>query len=212
MGSYLFKLFDMPLLGKLIQNSIVKREGGKQRSLSLRKYVEKKYNVFVGMYSYGGCFDPSFNIGGKVVIGKYCSIASDVHYFGANHPMNRISMSPFFYNKDFGFEVEDVPRGTLVVGNDVWIGYGVLITNGCKRIGDGAVIAAGSVVTSDVEPYSIVAGVPAKQIKKRFADQAIHELMKTKWYDKTPEELMVYYGYMENPDEFVKRISIEMND
>ena len=126
--------------------------------------------------------------------------------------MDRISMSPFFYNKDFGFEVEDVPRGTLVVGNDVWIGYGVLITNGCKKIEDGAVIAAGSIVTSDVEPYSVVAGVPAKQIKKRFSGEIINELMKTKWYDKTPEELMEYYGYMKNPDEFIKRISEEMND
>lgn len=205
MDGYL-KMFDLPVLGKILLKCIVKKEGGNPYSKTLRKYYEKKYQIFIGAYSYGGCFDEAFNTGGKVYVGKYCSIASEVRYFGANHPMQRAVMSPFFYNKSFGFDVDDVERGILNIGNDVWIGYGTLITNKCRYIGDGAVIAAGSVVTMDVEPYSVVAGVPARKIGERFDKEIGVKLTNSKWYDRTPIELMNYYAYMKSPLLFAEKL------
>lgn len=158
--------FDLPIIGKYLKKVIINKEGGEKLSLTLRSYVSEKYKVNVGKYTYGSVFSSDFNIGGSFVnVGQYCSFASDVNYYGANHPYNRFSMSPYFYNKLFGFDVEDVDRFGLTIGHDVWIGARTIITCSCSSIGNGAVIGAGSVVTKDVPPYSIVAGVPAKIIK-----------------------------------------------
>lgn len=163
----------------------------------LRKYYKQKYNVDVGEYTYGGCFESTFNQGGNVTIGRYCSIANNVHYFGANHPLNMISTSAYFYNKKFsGKNVKDVPRNKLVIGNDVWIGYGTLITPGCKNIGTGAVIGAGSVVTHDVPENAIVAGNPARLIRYRQSKELFEELKQTCWWSKELECLMKYYEQM----------------
>ena len=173
----------------------------------MRDYFRQRYKVDVGMYSYGGCFNDSFNVGGEVVIGRYCSIADKVNYFGANHPLENAIMSPWFYNKSFsGFNVKDVPRSKLTIGHDVWIGYGVIITNGCKRIGNGAVIGAGSIVTHDVPPYAIVVGNPSKVIKYRFPSNIIEEIEKSKWWELSPEELMKYYEYMSDPEIFSRKV------
>lgn len=176
-----------------------------QTSLIMRKYVSYK-SIIVDMYTYGSCFEPGFNIGGKVKIGRYCSIASHVKYFGANHPISNVSCSAYFYNHSFGLDVCDVERNTLTIGNDVWIGYGVIITAGVKNIGNGAIIGAGSVVTKDVQPYNIVAGNPAKIIRRRFTDEIIEILEKSKWWEKKPNELMLYYSYMNNPTMFIEKI------
>lgn len=82
------------------QSLVVQYDGGMQESKILRPYVKEKYKVVVGMYTYG-LFD-SFNNGGSVKIGRYCSCSSDVHYFGAKHPMDKVTMSPYFYNPIFG--------------------------------------------------------------------------------------------------------------
>ena len=188
-------------LYKIILHFKIKLEGGQAYSKSLRNYCLKN-NVDVGLYTYGSCFSNGFNIGGKVKIGRYCSFAGNVKYYGANHPMNYVSMSPFFYNKKWGgFDVKDVERSTLKIGNDVWIGYNVIITNKCQNIGNGAVIGAGSIVTKDVPPYSIVAGNPAKIIRYRFNDEIIKEIEKCKWWELKPNEIMKYYDYIDNPIE-----------
>ena len=174
----------------LIIKIISKFEGGETRSKTLRKYYEKKYSIEIGEYSYG-CFKPSLNCGGiKVTIGRYCSFADNIRYYGANHPLNFFSTSAYFYNKGFGFDVEDVPRYSLSIGNDVWIGYGVTITCGCKNIGDGAVIAAGAVVTKDVPAYSVVGGNPAKVIKMRFDETTINKLLQSEWWLNSPDLLV----------------------
>ena len=203
----LFRIFDLPVIGNKIKMKVASREGGLQESRTLREYTSEKYKVHVGMYSYGCCFTPGFNLGGEVFIGKYCSLATNIHYFGANHPMDYVSMSPYFYNQAFGKMVTDVKRETLRIGNDVWIGYGAIITSNCHKIGNGAVIAAGSVVTKDVPPYAVVGGSPARVIKYRFDEDTINIIEKSHWWEKSPDECMKHYDVIDNPVEFCRRIS-----
>ena len=113
----------------------------------------------------------------------------------------------FFYNKKWGgFDVKDIDRKTLTIGNDVWVGYNVIITNKCQNIGNGAVIGAGSVVTKDVPAYSIVAGNPAKIIRYRFDEETISIIEKSEWWNFTPEKLMKFYSVIDKPKEFCKKI------
>ena len=183
-----------------IRGYIIKKEGGEKTSKTLRLYTHERYNVAVDLYTYGSCFSPNFNTGGKVEIARYCSFGSDVHYFGSNHPINHAVMSAYFYNKNFsGLDVKDVERKMLCVGNDVWIGHGVTIVSSCEKIGNGAVIGAGSVVTKDVPPDSIVTGVPAKVIKYRFSEEIINALEDSCWWKLQPEELMEFYPLIDNP-------------
>ena len=197
---------SIPIIGRKIEKRKIKNEGGEMSSLYLRRITLQRYNTDVGLYTYGGCFSKDFNVGGKVTVGRYCSIAKDVHYFGANHPIESVTTSALFYNKRFGYDVKDVKREELSIGNDVWIGYGVIITAGCHKIGDGAVIAAGAVVTKNVDSYEIVGGVPAKHIGFRFKQDIIERISNTKWYEMSPDELMNYYRYFENPDLFCSKL------
>ena len=87
-----------------------------------------------------------------------------------------------FVNKNKG-------RGVTEIGNDVWVGHNVVILPGCKKVGNGAVIGAGSIVTHDVPPYSIVAGNPAKVINMRFNDETIERLESSKWWEMSANEL-----------------------
>lgn len=120
----------------------------------------------------------------RAEIGKYCSIAWDVTIGALAHNYNRLSSHAFTYRKMFGLVEKDVyfPQKTTIIGNDVWIGCNAVIISGVK-IGDGAVIGAGAVVTKDVEPYSIVGGVPAKHLKYRFDETIRKKLEELKWWD-----------------------------
>ena len=133
-------------------------------------------------------------IGDKLIIGKFCQIAAGVEFVmnGANHQMNVATTYPFYI---FGKWEQPAPaqsdlplKGDTVIGNDVWIGQNATILPGV-HIGDGAIIGANSVVASDVAPYTIVAGNPAKLIRKRFDDELTALLLKFKWWDKSVEEI-----------------------
>lgn len=194
------------IIKRLIESKIIDKQGGNKTSELARKKAEKR-RVLIGMYTYGSCFNDDFNTGGEVRIGKYSSFGPNVHYFGADHPINHASMSPYFYNKSWGFEVVDVNRNKLSIGNDCWIGNNVTIVSSCSSIGNGSVIAAGAVVTKDVPPYSIVAGVPARIIKYRFDDDTILMLEASRWWDLSPDELMQFYHLIEMPKEWADCIS-----
>lgn len=135
--------------------------------------------------------------GDKLIIGKFCQIASGTKFImgPANHRLDSITTYPF--NVFGGLWQENTPehmsqlpfKGDIVIGNDVWIGRESVIMPGVK-IGDGAIIAAYSIVTKDVEPYSVVGGNPAKFIKKRFNDELIDLLLQFKWWDLKPDELV----------------------
>lgn len=126
-------------------------------------------------------------IHGDVVIGKYCQLGVDVAIFTKNHPVNYMST---YINKNlFNGELKKLRQeNKIVIGNDVWVGHNVIVV-GNVTIGNGAILAAGSVITKDVAPYTIVGGVPAKEIKKRFSDTIIKEIEELKWWDKNQTEL-----------------------
>ncbi len=126
----------------------------------------------------------------KLIIGKFCSIACGAKFLfnSANHNMSSLSTYPFplFFEK-WNLNKENVTeswnnKGNIVVGNDVWIGYEAVIMAGVT-IGDGAIIGTRAVVTKDVPPYTIVGGIPAKIIRKRFSDEIISKLLEIKWWD-----------------------------
>lgn len=126
---------------------------------------------------------------GFLEIGSYCAIGEDVKVILSNHNASKVCMQYTFYKKNFNINVSK--NGNLiktVIGNDVWIGDNVIILPGV-HIGTGAVLAAGAIVTKNVEPYAIVGGNPAKLIRKRFAEERIIELLESKWWTWDDEKI-----------------------
>lgn len=150
----------------------------------------KIVNSKVGRYSYVGV--RSWVI--RCEIGHFCSIANEVYIGLAKHTLEYLSTSPLFTEKKNGTGHSWVKKNCFVsseltvIGNDVWIGYRAMIKGGIK-VGDGAIIGAGSMVTKDVPPYAIVAGVPARIIRYRFSQDIITELEKLKWWDWNEDDL-----------------------
>jgi phosphonate metabolism protein (transferase hexapeptide repeat family) len=185
------------------------------RGVILGRYTEIKERVQfweseLGDYSY-------IERHGEVIyasIGKFCAIASDVRINALNHPIERISQHKFTYrpNEYFtGAKIdkayrESRQRERVEIGHDVWIGHGAIILPGV-RIGHGAVVAAGAVVTRDVEPYAIVAGVPARFLRWRFAPDVSSRIIALAWWDWDHERLAGAVGDMRElaPEEFLAR-------
>ena len=130
----------------------------------------------------------------KLIIGKFCQIAMGVEFImnDANHQMSAVSTFPFYTLDGWDMEAPsaaDMPfKGNTVIGNDVWIGQNAVILPGVN-IGDGAIIGANSVVGSNISPYTIVAGNPAKVIRKRFDEELIDLMLRFKWWDKRITEI-----------------------
>ena len=180
---------------------------GHQRLCFLKNIIQNP-NIEVGDYTYYDDFEDVHNfeknvkyhfdfIGDKLIIGKFCMIASDVTFImnGGNHLSDSISAYPFaIFGKGWegAMKGKSYPyRGDTIIGNDVWIGYKAVIMPGVT-IGDGAIIGTKSVVTKDVPPYSIVGGNPAKEIKKRFDEKTIEKLQALAWWDWPPELIGKY--------------------
>ncbi|MBO6047705.1 MAG: CatB-related O-acetyltransferase [Erysipelotrichaceae bacterium] len=130
----------------------------------------------------------------KLIIGKFCQIATGVEFVmnDANHQMNAVTTFPFYTLEGWEMkapEFSDMPyKGDTIIGNDVWIGQNAVILPGV-HVGDGAIIGANSVVGSDVKPYTIVAGNPAKVLRRRFDDELIDLLLRFKWWDCEIDEI-----------------------
>lgn len=181
----------------------------------LRDLRERGLDVSVGKFSYGV---PQISFSGekgrRLVVGSYCSIAAGVSiYVGiqGRHTTDFLSTYPIsmIFGRPSDIETSAALSGNLDVeiGNDVWIGRDALILAGVS-IGDGAVIAARSVVTTDVPPYAIVGGIPAKIIRYRFDDDVINRLLKLKWWNM-PESLLrknLAIFYSSNMTEVLARI------
>ena len=158
-------------------------------------------NIIVGDFTYIADSDFESHVthhyewnGDKLIIGQFCQIAAGVEFVmnGANHQMNAVSTFPFYTLEGWSMnppEPVDLPlKGDTVIGNDVWIGQNAVILPGV-HIGDGAIIGANSVVGSDIDPYTIVVGNPARVLRKRFDDELISYLLKLRWWDKSIEEI-----------------------
>ena len=151
----------------------------------------------------------------NVDIGKFTSIASYCSIGGDSHPTDYVSTSIVFYNKKnvlrqkkFSFNRNEHIHPKVIIGNDVWIGEKVFIKEGIL-IGDGAIIGAHSVVTHDVEPYSIVAGVPAREIKKRFTEKQIEELLSIKWWNFDEQKIEKFSPYFSDVNLFLEKYKNE---
>ena len=161
----------------------------------------KNPNIIVGDFTYFSDVDFEKHVthhydfnGDKLIIGKFCQIAAGVEFVmnGANHHMNSVSTFPFYIFE--GWEQKAPPlsemplKGDTVIGNDVWIGQNAVILPGV-HVDDGAIIGLNSVVASDVPAYTIVAGNPAKEIKKRFDAELISLMLKFRWWDLSISEI-----------------------
>ena len=185
-------------------NSIYPNENIKQ--ICFIKNVVKNPNIQIGEYTYysdeNGAEDFEKRvthlydfIGDKLHMGKFCAIASGIEFVmnGANHRMDSITTYPFNIMGG-GWEkttptLNDLPlKGDTIVGNDVWIGQNVTVMPG-MQIGDGAIIAANSVVTNNIPAYHVAGGNPIRVIKKRFDDELISYLLELKWWDWSPEKI-----------------------
>lgn len=164
-------------------------ERGEMRSFTARLIMEERCGVSVGAYSYGSCFEVgSFAAGTQ--IGRYVSLARDVKAFRRNHPLAWLSTHPFFYNRKLGVVPEDqFPFKPLTIGHDAWVGERVIIAPGCGRIGVGAAVGAGAVVTRDVPDFALVAGVPARFIRLRFAEETCAKILASRWWESPIEQL-----------------------
>jgi virginiamycin A acetyltransferase len=170
------------------------------------KNVVSNPNIIIGDYTYYDDPEDSENfernvlyhypfVGDKLIIGKFCALATGVKFImnGANHKISGFSTYPFdiFGNgwERVAPQPDELPfKGDTVIGNDVWIGYEAVIMPGVK-IGDGAIVAATSVVTKDVPPYSVVGGNPANLLKKRFSDETIKLLLEISWWNWDIEKI-----------------------
>lgn len=177
----------------------------------------KNPNIIVGDFTYISDSDFENHVthlydfnGDKLIIGKFCQIAAGVEFImnGANHQMNAVSTFPFYIFEGWDMELpslRDLPiKGDTIIGNDVWIGQNATILPGVQ-ISDGAIIGANSVVGSDVAPYTIVVGNPARMVKKRFDEELIALLLRLKWWDKSIDTINSLIPILTNSNlDFVK--------
>jgi acetyltransferase-like isoleucine patch superfamily enzyme len=173
-----------------LRRLILALEGGEYYSLTMREVFRRFHGVDVGLYTSGIFANVSRNFRAPATIGRYCSISPSARRFNMEHPMNIRSTHPFFYATDAGIVKRDVVENTTItIGNDVLIGHNAIILSSVERIGDGAIITDGAVVSINVPPYAIVSGYPARVMKHRFSPVTIQSLLEERWWVKSPDEL-----------------------
>lgn len=201
--SYIYgKLFKKFIRGKCIIGSEIHNTAKINSGCSV-------VNSYVGKYCNIG-YDNEIN---NTTIGAFCSFSDHVFIGGDEHPLEWVSTSPVFEDvkhsgpkKRFARHKLPSPKQTTI-GNDVWIGHGVTIKAGVI-IGDGVAIGSGAVVTKDVPPYAIVAGVPARIIRYRFDDNIINNLLNSKWWNLDDDKLMIVAPFMDNPFIFLDKLAL----
>jgi virginiamycin A acetyltransferase len=180
--------FENNLLRKKIRRMMLSKKGAEFYSLILRKIYSQYHGVNIGLYSYG-VFEPLLPAG--TVVGRYCSVAKNLVVLSGSHPISRLSTHPFFYNPALGYvdELQIQRRKRLFIGHDVYIGYGVIIMPKVDEIGNGAVLAAGSVILENVPPYAIAGGNPSRIIGYRFSQDTIARIIRSSWWEKDIQEI-----------------------
>lgn len=174
---------------RVIAALVARLEGGHMSSATLRTLLLRHHDVAVGAHSYGALLVPG-RADPMTTIGRYVSIGPDVRRLGAAHPMESVSLHPYWYHRAVGLfgRNGDVDRTPVEIGDDTWIGANVTILPGCRRIGVGAVIGAGAVVTRDVDDFAVVLGVPARVRELRLTPATRALLLERRPWDQSPEE------------------------
>ncbi len=188
--SFLIKIYKINnrFIRKAIRKILLRRKHAEFYSETLRTIFSKFHGVKIGLYSYGPFYA---NLPAGTTVGRYTSCPKDLLVLNGSHPVDHKSCHPFFYNPDLKY-VDHLlikRREGLTIGNDVYIGLNVTILPKVTFIGDGAVIATGSVVIKNIPPFAIIGGNPAKIIKYRFTESAIKKITESKWWEKNIEDL-----------------------
>lgn len=193
---------------------------GAKSTFEGHNYIGKK-TIFDGSIGYGSYMGDNCRV--FAAVGRYSSIADNVTVVNGEHPTKIIaSTHPVFYSNsnsvklNYGNEskfteysyADKDKKYPVVIGNDVWIGHSAILLSGIT-IGDGAIIASGAVVVKDVPPYTIVGGVPAKSIRKRFTDEQISILTKAKWWERDENWIIEHYKDFENIECLTKTLEKE---
>jgi len=195
LGELLFRLYGLTKLATIrewIRRNILRLEGGGHFSCTIRRIFSVYHQVDIGMYTSGPCYYSPHHFPAGTKIGRYSGVyEGTVRIFTVNHPLDRISTHAIFYNPklDYAKKEADIKRKGMLIGNDVFVGHNVTILPGVNKIGDGALIGAGSVVTRDVPDFAIVVGNPAKVIKYRFSKETQLKIKASKWWDKDIRDL-----------------------
>ncbi|MEM1346422.1 MAG: antibiotic acetyltransferase [Pseudomonadota bacterium] len=187
------RLYRLRRLRPLVKRLCLTLEGGPFYSRTWRRLLARFHGVAVGRYSYGAVLEPGVLAPGSAV-GAYCSVGTGLIVRRRDHPLDRPSLHPFFYNHRLGFlSADTIAKDTdnpLTIGDGVWIGDRVTILSGCRSIGAGAVLAAGAVVTRDVAPYAVVGGVPARVIARRFDGATRAAVERSRWWERDIDALL----------------------
>jgi acetyltransferase-like isoleucine patch superfamily enzyme len=190
-AAWLARLYDV--LGRRADPRLIawlgrRYEGGEFQSRTLRRLLWDRYGIAAGAWSYGAFHRPLASEPG-VTIGRFASISRDVRW-GLGHPMDHVALSHVFADPAFGFtQAWPFERPTLEIGADAWVGAQVVITSGCRRIGIGAAVGAGSVVTRDVPDFAVVFGAPARVVRSRFGEDVQAEILASRWWERPLAEL-----------------------
>ena len=178
--SLLAKALEFVKLKRLLRNEY--------ESLELRKWFLDSFGVDVGLYSYG-CFD-RWRMPPRTRIGRYCSFARSARVLDSNHPIDALTTHPYLYDPGHGVVARNpLDPEWINIEDDVWVSHNATITPGCKRVGRGAIIGAGAVVTKDVPPYAIVVGAPATVVRYRFDEETQAALEASLWWRLDKAEL-----------------------
>jgi acetyltransferase-like isoleucine patch superfamily enzyme len=160
------------------------------------------HGVEVGMYTRGSALIPGYLPPGTRV-GNYAGVSYFVRVYRRNHPFDRLSQHPFFFNACTGLldsdSIDSVESNPLTIGHDAYVGEYAFILPRCTRIGDGAVVGAGAVVTKDVEPFTIVAGNPAQPIRRRFSPDVEEAVRESQWWLRPLHDLVDHLDVFLNP-------------
>lgn len=191
--------------GHSVETWSVSRGAQIGRRAIVRRGVEMGSDVTLGDFSYVS--GPRTYVE-SARIGKFCSIARQTVIGVGNHNVNAVTTHPFAISPEFGglvsHRVIEPQRPAPVIGNDVWIGINSVIMRGVT-IGDGAVVAANSVVTRDVSPYAIVGGSPARLIRFRFPEETINALQRIRWWDWSEQDLRQNASFFLDTEDFLRR-------